>query len=665
MKLFKSIKLMALLPFLLVLACNKDKDPEPLIPEVVSTIPVMDATNVPTSAIVEIKFSQEMNPATINNATFTLKEGDNAIPGDFSYVDSTTTFTPTSDLKESTTFIGVLTTGVKDLIGTAINSEYSFSFTTGLAPDTSLPTVASTDPLNDAVDVEFTKVISATFSEELEPSTINATSFLVSQGGTAVVGTVAYADNTATFTPTPVLLPGLVYDLTITTGVKDMAQNALATAKTWAFKTDILPTVSSVEPLADATNVALDKVISVTFSEDMDPTTIIGSTFLLKKGVDLVVGTVAHSGTTATFTPTANLEAGVEYNVTLTTGVKDLGGNAIAVAKTWVFTTDAIPNVVAVEPLADAIDVPRNKVVSITFNEEMDATTITTTSFKLMEGANTVTGTIQYSGMKASFIPSAILQPGLDYTATVSTAVKDLGGNSLAAAKVWTFRTGASTGLAVVNLRAAANYVILAKTAINNSPTTAITGDIGLSPAATSFITGFSLTDATGFATSSQITGKAFAADMASPTSSNLTTAVENMITAYTDAAGRPTPDYLDLATGNIGGKTLTAGLYKWNTTVTIPENVIISGSADDVWIFQITNDVTMSAAKNITLQGGAQAKNIFWQVAGEVTIGANSHFEGIILCQTGITFQTGATFKGRALAQTAVILDKNEVIKP
>jgi hypothetical protein len=158
------------------------------------------------------------------------------------------------------------------------------------------------------------------------------------------------------------------------------------------------------------------------------------------------------------------------------------------------------------------------------------------------------------------------------------------------------------------------------------------------------------------------VTGKVYAADMATPTDVNLTTAVNNMITAYNDAAGRPTPDFLELGTGNIGGKTLTAGLYKWTSTVTIPTDLTLSGGADDVWIFQISGDLTQSAATSVLLNGGAQSKNIFWQVAGEATFGSTSHFEGNILSMTGITFQTGASMNGRALAQTAVILDANAI---
>jgi hypothetical protein len=194
-----------------------------------------------------------------------------------------------------------------------------------------------------------------------------------------------------------------------------------------------------------------------------------------------------------------------------------------------------------------------------------------------------------------------------------------------------------------------------------------VTGDIGISPAAASFITGFSLVaDATNvFATSSQVVGKAYAANYAVPTPSNLTTAISNMESAYSDAAGRPTPDFLELGTGNIGGLTLVPGLYKWTSTVTIPVDVVISGGANDVWIFQTTGDLTMSAGKNVTLSGGAQAKHIFWQVAGKATFGANSHFEGIVLAKTDITLQTGATMNGRALAQTQVALQQATLTQP
>jgi hypothetical protein len=137
------------------------------------------------------------------------------------------------------------------------------------------------------------------------------------------------------------------------------------------------------------------------------------------------------------------------------------------------------------------------------------------------------------------------------------------------------------------------------------------------------------------------------------------------MQTAYTDAAGRTNPDHLNLGSGNIGGQTLAPGLYTWGTGVTAPTDVTIAGGANDVWIFQISNDLDVSSAKNVILSGGAQAKNIFWQVAGKVTIHSNAHCEGVVLCQTAITLQTTASMHGRALAQSLVALDNNAITAP
>jgi hypothetical protein len=326
-------------------------------------------------------------------------------------------------------------------------------------------------------------------------------------------------------------------------------------------------------------------------------------------------------------------------------------------------TPVTVLSVTSISPAKNAVNVGRNEAVSITFSMAMNPATITSSSFFVKQGITSVSGAVTYSGTTATFTPTNLFAVGTAYTATVLRHVKNLAGDSLASDTSWSFTTGGSTStLAVVNLGTAGNYVILAKTAINNSPTSTITGDLGLSPAATSYITGLSLTNATGYATSSQVTGNIYAADMAAPTPINLTTSVNNMITAYNDAAGRPSPDFVELFTGNIGGKTLTPGLYKWTNSVTAPSSLTLSGGANDVWIFQIAGNLTLSSAVNITLIGGAQAKNIFWQVAGTVTMGTTSHFEGVILSKTGITLQTGASLNGRALAQTAVILDKSVV---
>ena len=536
------------------------------------------------------------------------------------------------------------------------------------------PQVTSTNPLNNANNIAINSSISASFSVAMNPATITVNQFTLVQGAETVKGVVTYSGTTATLTPVGNLAPNKVYTGTITMGAKNMAGDALISNYVFSFTTgsapdNTLPVVSSTDPLNNATGVAQNKVVTLTFSEAMTASTINATTFTLKQGTTAVAGAVAYSGTTATFTPTALLSAVTVYTATITTGAKDVAGNALAANTAWSFTTGGdivVPTITSTDPLNNATNVARNKVVSLIFSEAMNASTINANTFTLMQGTTAVSGVVAYSGTTATFTPTNTLAVASSYTATITTGAKDVAGNALAANTVWSFTTGGTaTTQAVVDLGASGNYVILAKSAITNISTSAVTGDLGLSPAATTYITGLSLTDATGYATSAQVTGKVYAADMAAPTPINLTTAVNNMITAYTDAAGRPSPDFTELATGNIGGRTLTPGLYKWSNTVTLPSSVTISGGTNDVWIFQIAGDLTMSNAVNITLIGGAQAKNIFWQVAGTVTVGTTAHFEGIILSQTGITFQTGASFKGRALAQTAVILDMNAVTQP
>jgi hypothetical protein len=216
-----------------------------------------------------------------------------------------------------------------------------------------------------------------------------------------------------------------------------------------------------------------------------------------------------------------------------------------------------------------------------------------------------------------------------------------------------------------VNLRTAGNFVVLAKTGITTTGTTSIVGDIGVSPIDHTAITGFGLIlDPSGtFSTSSLTTGKVYAADYGDPTPTSMIKAVSDMETAYTDAAGRTLPDYVELYAGDITGQTLTSGLYNWSTGVLISEGgVTVSGSPSDVWIFQIAQNLTLANTAIVYLSGGAQASNIFWQVAGQVTLGTTAVMKGVILCQTQIVMNTGATLNGKALAQTATTLDANAI---
>lgn len=225
--------------------------------------------------------------------------------------------------------------------------------------------------------------------------------------------------------------------------------------------------------------------------------------------------------------------------------------------------------------------------------------------------------------------------------------------------------TALSQSLAPVNLGTSGEFVILSKTGISTSGTTSITGNIGVSPAAATYITGFGLImDASGtFATTTLISGKVYASDYTDPTPSKMTTAIGDMETAESDAAGRTSPDFTEIYSGDLTGQTLTPGLYKWGTSVLVSAGgVTISGTANDVWIFQIAQNLDLANGANITLSGGARASNIFWQVSGQATLGTTSVMHGIILCETQIVMNTGATLNGRALAQTAVTLDANSI---
>ncbi|OGF62292.1 hypothetical protein A2662_00965 [Candidatus Giovannonibacteria bacterium RIFCSPHIGHO2_01_FULL_45_33] len=224
-----------------------------------------------------------------------------------------------------------------------------------------------------------------------------------------------------------------------------------------------------------------------------------------------------------------------------------------------------------------------------------------------------------------------------------------------------------AAGPAPINLGTAGNYVILAKSGISTTGTTAIVGDLGISPAAATSITGFGLVlpAAGAYSTSALVTGNIYAPDYADPTPANLTTAVLDMQTAFTDAAGRTNPTETELGGGNIGSRTIAPGLYKWDTNVLISADVTLSGGANDVWIFQIAQNLDISAATKIILSGGAQASNIFWQVSGQASLGTTAVFNGNILAQTAIVMNTGSTLNGRALAQTAVTLDASTVTIP
>ena len=224
-------------------------------------------------------------------------------------------------------------------------------------------------------------------------------------------------------------------------------------------------------------------------------------------------------------------------------------------------------------------------------------------------------------------------------------------------------RLGAST----VDLGTDGDYAILTKTGVTTTGVTSISGNVGTSPIFSTAITGFGLImDPTNlYSTSSVVVGggKIYAANYRIPTPSKMITAISDMETAYTDAAGRVNPDYTELGAGNIEGKTLQPGLYKWGSNVHFTSSLTFDGSATDIWIMQIAQNLMVSNGAQVTLSGGAVWENIYWQVSGAAVLGTTSHVEGVLLVKTGIVFNAGSSLNGAALAQTAVTLDATTIV--
>ena len=310
------------------------------------------------------------------------------------------------------------------------------------------PTVVSTDPADAAAAVALDKAVTATFSEAMDPATLNGTTFTLKQGAAAVAGTVTSSGATATFTPSAALASS-TFTATVSAGAKSAAHGiGLAAERSWSFTTvgatPAGPAVTSTDPGSNETNVARGKQLSATFSKAMDPATLSASTFTLKQGATAVPGSVSYTGTIATFTPTSILGSGLGFDARITTGAKDLSGVGLATDHAWSFSTGVVitvvPAVTVVDPGNGAIGVLINKQVGAAFNEPMSCATLAA-AFTLKQGAAAVPGAVTCSGSSATFAPAGNLTPGAIYAATISTAAKDLAGNALAADYNWSFTT--------------------------------------------------------------------------------------------------------------------------------------------------------------------------------------------------------------------------------
>lgn len=457
--------LMSPLAVLLLAGCGHDDEEDAVVEEtaiastVSATVPASGATDVAPNRKITATFNRAMDAATISTSTFTLTDAGGApVAGtvDYDATNRIAVFTPSADLATDTQHTARLTTGITDASGTPLSGDVTWSFTTGSALDATAPSVGSTDPADMEGNVALNKQVTATFAEPMDSLTITGATFtLTGPGGAPVSGTVTYAGNTATFTPSAALAQDTAYTAEIATGATDLAGLPLAAAHTWSFSTGSVvdstpPTVSSTVPGSGAVGVPLNQMIAVTFSEAMDPSTITTATFVMTDAsLDPVVGMVTYDATNhiATFRPTADLSASMLYTAEITTGARDLAGNPLSSSHGWSFTTgtsaDATaPTVTGTDPFNIELNVPHDKVITATFSEPLDSSTITVNQFVVtLPGGVPVPGTVTYSGNTASFTPSSPLQPNTEHTCTIGVEVTDLQGNPMAADYVWVFAT--------------------------------------------------------------------------------------------------------------------------------------------------------------------------------------------------------------------------------
>jgi hypothetical protein len=433
--------------------------PGPL-PSVASTNPADGVVTVPVTEPVTAVFGGLMDPSTITAATFTLANGATPVAGIVGYdqASKTATFTPDLPLVTGTLYTATITTGAADLAGNHLATARTWNFTTA-TPDLLSPAVTATFPNDGATFVAVTTPFTATFSEEIDPLTLNPATFTVTGGTGPVGGTVSFnvATRTATFTPDAPLVNNTGYTATVTTGITDLAGNSLPTAQPWSITTipqeTILPYVAATLPAARAANVAIKTSITATFSEPMDPATITGTTFTVAG----VTGTVSYDvpSLTATFTPAVPLANSTTYRVAISTAARDLAGNSLPLVKSWSFTTappdNVPPTVFATSPSNGATGVPASATVSAAFSEQVDPATVgpatltitgqtfsSTAPFSVTGAFNLSSGGITLPTV--TFTPDAPLPLGTVYTARVS-GVKDLAGNQMAADKTWSFTT--------------------------------------------------------------------------------------------------------------------------------------------------------------------------------------------------------------------------------
>ncbi len=587
------------------------------LPAVISTTPANGATGTPINQSVTATFSEAMNPVTINGATFTLKApGGVAVAGTVTYASagSIATFTPSANLLASTLYTATITTGATDIGGNAMALPYVWTFTTAAAPDTTKPTILSTNPLNAATNVPLNQAVSATFSKAMNVATINSSTFLLTgPGNTAVAGQVVYASvgSAATFTPTANLAASTLYTATITTGATDTAGNTLAVNYVWTFTTGTVasttkPLIVSTVPINGATGVAINQAISATFTAAMNPLTLTTATFtVMGPASTQIAGTVSYDPVNfiATFTPTALLTANNIYTATITSGATDMVGNSLGTTgapNPWIFTTGTT-----------VLAPPVNLGTAALFGDFGGTAGMTNS------GTSTViNGNIGTTGVSTKIVNFHDNGVGCSYTETPIYTGGYVNGT------IYTAPPPPTVGCP--------------------NEGTAVTAAIAAQAAADTLI--------------------AYNTLAAFPNGLDVSVC----------------PGCGGGGAGELGTRTLAAGIYKsapgyYNLTLG-DLTLDAKGDPNATWVFQMSTYLTVgspTAHRSVLLVNGAQAKNVFWQVGSFATINGilgGGTMSGSIIAQSGASVSTVGvaaitTINGRVLSLGPSVTIVNTVI--
>ena len=541
-----------------------------------------------------------------------------------------------------------------------------------------IPTVTSTDPVNVATNIGVSRTVNATFSEQMNASTLSATTFTLKQGAAAVAGSVTYAGMTATFTPASDLAASTAFTASISTDVKSSASSTgLAANYVWSFTTaagatgsgPTPPAVNSTDPGNSSTGVVTSKQITAVFNKTMNPATINASTFTLKQGTTSIAGAVSYAGTTARFVPNSLLGNNLQYDATITTGAKDTGALGIAADYKWSFTTAAIiagqpPQVVSTDPLNNATGVDTAKQVSAVFNQSMDPTTITSLTFTLKQGINSVAGSVSYAGFTATFAPTSPLASNTTYGATVTSGAKNMSGIGLVADYPWSFTTAAAPPPPLaINLGRASTYGIAASAGLSSTGVTQVNGDVALYPTATcndATGTGGPNCDSKTYAQPLGLTVNGSIYFAADPFDNGVTAnAVKNDLnSAWVEGMNKADTQAVGYLVGQIGGKIIPPGVYEEGSTLNLASGTTATldagGDANAIFIFKVGSSLSDSGItanpSKILLINNAQARNVWFVVAFDATIGSGTIWNGNILAGRTATVNTGSSVTGRVL---------------